>query len=64
MAAQWGLSGYGFDSYAAASPGNSVAALARYWVGYTSAIVAAEERLGPACIRLRYEDLVADPEQL
>jgi hypothetical protein len=62
-AAPWGLSGYGFDGYAAASPGNSVAALARYWADYTSAIVAAEERLGPACIRLRYEDLVADPEQ-
>jgi hypothetical protein len=62
-AAPWGLSGYGFDSYAAASPGNSVVALARYWGDYTSAIVAAEERLGPACIRLRYEDLVADPEQ-
>ena len=61
-AAPWGLSGYGFESYVAASPGNSVAALARYWADYTAAIVAAEGHHGPACLRLRYEDLVAEPE--
>ena len=61
-ASPWGLSGYGFEGYVAGSPGNSVAALARYWVDYTVAIVAAEEQLGPACTRLRYEDLVAEPE--
>ncbi|HEX6448427.1 MAG TPA: sulfotransferase [Trebonia sp.] len=61
-AAPWGLSGYGFEGYVAASPGNSVVALARYWADYTAAIVAAEEHHGPACLRLRYEDLVANPE--
>jgi protein-tyrosine sulfotransferase len=61
-ASPWGLAGYGFESYAAASPGNSVAALARYWAEYTAQIVAAEERLGECCLRLRYEDLVAAPE--
>ena len=61
-AAPWGLSGYGFEPYVASYPGNSVAALASYWTDYTSAIVAAEEHHGDACLRLRYEDLVADPE--
>jgi hypothetical protein len=59
----WGLSGYGFEGYVTGSPGNSVAALARYWVDYTAAIVTAEEQLGAACTRLRYEDLVAEPEE-
>ncbi|MGH3165664.1 MAG: sulfotransferase family protein [Trebonia sp.] len=61
-ASPWGLSGYGFEGYAAGNPGNSVAALARYWVDYTAEIVAAEDRLGRSCLRLRYEDLVAEPE--
>ena len=61
-ASPWGLSGYGFEGYAAGNPGNSVAALARYWVDYTAEIVAAEDRLGESCLRVRYEDLVAEPE--
>jgi hypothetical protein len=61
-ASPWGLNGYGFDGYAAGNPGNSVAALARYWVDYTAEIVAAEERLGGSCLRLRYEDFVTEPE--
>jgi protein-tyrosine sulfotransferase len=61
-ASPWGLSGYGFEGYAAGNPGNSVAALARYWVDYTAEIVAAEDRLGASCLRVRYEDLVAEPE--
>lgn len=61
-ASPWGLSGYGFESYVVGSPGNSVAALARYWADYTAAIIAAEDELGTACTRLRYEDLVAEPE--
>lgn len=61
-AAPWGLNGYGFEPYVAASPGNSVAALGSYWVDYTAAILSAEEAHGEACLRLRYEDLVADPE--
>jgi hypothetical protein len=61
-ASPWGLSGYGFEGYAAGNPGNSVAALARYWVDYTAEIVGAEDRLGESCLRVRYEDLVAEPE--
>lgn len=61
-AAPWGLNGYGFEPYVAASPGNSVAALGNYWADYTTAILSAEEAHGEACLRLRYEDLVADAE--
>jgi hypothetical protein len=61
-ACPWGLSGYGFESYVPDSSGNIVSALARYWADYTAAIVVAEEQLGASCLRLRYEDLVADPE--
>jgi hypothetical protein len=61
-ASPWGLGGYGFESYVAASPGNLVAALARYWADYSGAILAAEAELGEACLPVRYEDLVTDPE--
>jgi hypothetical protein len=61
-ASPWGLSGFGFDSYAAASPGNAVLALAQFWSDNATAILAAEERFADRCHRVRYEDLVADPE--
>jgi Sulfotransferase family len=61
-ASPWGLGSYGFESYVAASPGNIVAALARYWADYTGAILAAEADLGEDCLPMRYEDLVSDPE--
>jgi hypothetical protein len=62
-ASPWGLGSYGFESYVAASPGNIVAALARYWADYTGAILAAEAELGEDCLPVRYEDLVTDPER-
>jgi hypothetical protein len=61
-ACPWGLSDYGFEAYAAGAPGNSVVALARYWVENTAAILAVEERYPQACHRVRYEDLVAEPD--
>jgi hypothetical protein len=61
-ACPFGLNGYGFDSYIAATPGNTVLALARFWVDNTSAVLAAEEKFPGRCIRVRYEDLVTDPE--
>lgn len=61
-ACPWGPRGYGFDSYIAATPGNTVLALARYWNDNTAAILAVEDRFPGACHRLRYEDLVTDPE--
>ena len=62
-ACPWGLSGYGFDPYIGAMPGNMVMALANFWADNARLILAARERLGDRCFALRYEDLVADPEE-
>jgi len=61
-ACPWGLNGYGFDPYIAATPGNAVMALANFWADNVRATLAAEERYPDQCFRLRYEDLVADAE--
>lgn len=61
-ACPWGLKGFGFDRYAAESPGNAALALARFWADHAGAIHAVEERFPGRCHRVRYEDLVADPE--
>jgi len=61
-ACPWGVTGYGFEAYAAETPANIVAALARYWADYTEAITVAEEQFAASCLRIRYEDLVDDPE--
>ncbi len=61
-ACPWGLNGYGFDPYIATSPGNSVLALARFWLDNTTETMAAEEQLADRSLRVRYEDLVTDPE--
>jgi Sulfotransferase family len=61
-ACPWGLTNYGFEPYAAAAPGNSVVALARYWVDHTAGILAVEERYPERCHRVRYEDLVEQPD--
>jgi hypothetical protein len=39
-----------------------VVALARYWVEHTAGILAVEDRYPERCHRVRYEDLVADPD--
>jgi len=61
-ACPWGLNGYGFDPYIATTPGNAVLALARFWADNAAATMAAEERFADHCLRVRYEDLVTDPE--
>ena len=61
-ACPWGLANYGFEPYVAGAPGNSVLALARYWADHAAAILAVEEKFPGNCHRVRYEDLVADPD--
>jgi Sulfotransferase family len=61
-ACPWGLGGYGFDPYIATTPGNSVQAMARFWSDNTAAIHAVERQFPDHCQRVRYEDLVGDPE--
>ena len=63
-ACPFGLNGYGFDQYIAGSPGNAVLALARYWLDNAAAIAAVEEAHPELCHRVRYEDLVDDPESV
>ncbi len=61
-ACPWGLNGYGFDPYIAETPGNAVWALARFWADNVTVIRAAEQQYPQRCHRVRYEDLVADPQ--
>jgi Sulfotransferase family len=61
-ASPWGVTGYGFEPYIAATPGNAVMALANFWTDNTQVTLAAEERFADRCLRVRYEDLVSDPE--
>jgi Sulfotransferase family len=62
-ACPFGLSGYGFEPYDATSPGNTVLALARCWADNAAEIMAVEDRFSDRCLRVRYEDLVTEPEQ-
>jgi protein-tyrosine sulfotransferase len=61
-ACPWGLNGYGFDAYIAGTPGNSVLAMSRFWADNVTAILRAEELFPDKCHRVRYEDMVSDPE--
>jgi Sulfotransferase family len=63
-ASPWGLSGYGFDSYVARTPGNMVLAVAGCWLEQTKAIIEFQERYPDRCHGVRYEDLVTTPEQI
>jgi hypothetical protein len=63
-ACPWGLNGYGFDPYAAASAGNSVAAVARCWLDQIGLIMAFQQKYPGRCHGIRYEDLVTEPEQV
>jgi Sulfotransferase family len=63
-ACPWGLNGYGFEQYIAASPSNVVLALARYWHDEAQAIAAVEDSHPGRCHRVRYEDMVRDPEKV
>jgi hypothetical protein len=61
-ACPYGLRGYGLDPFVTVHPGNSVAAVADYWVTHTHGIAEFEQRYPESCLRVRYEDLVADPQ--
>jgi protein-tyrosine sulfotransferase len=63
-ACPWGLNGYGFDQYIVGSPGNAVLALARYWLDNATLISKVEQAHPDRCHRVRYEDLVEDPEEV
>lgn len=62
-ASPWGFNAYGYAPYVQASPGNSVAALANYWLGHVDRALKWEEEHPEVCHRVRYEDLVLKPEE-
>jgi hypothetical protein len=59
----WGLHRFGFDPFVAQYPGNSVAAIASYWLATAEAIMGFEEAHPDSCHRIRYEDLATSPEE-
>lgn len=63
-ACPFGLNGYGFDQYIADSPGNAVLALARYWHDEATAITSFEGKYPDRCHRVRYEDMVREPDRI
>lgn len=62
-ACPWGLSGFGFENFAAQFAGNNVAAIGAYWLSCVKGILAFEESNPERCLRVRYEDLVTDSEE-
>jgi hypothetical protein len=61
-ASPWGLGGPGPDSYADLSSRNTVLAIAQFWAANVALIMAVEARFHECSHRVRYEDLLADPE--
>jgi hypothetical protein len=60
----WGLVGFGFSEYAREFPGNSVAAIGAYWMSNARRMLTFEREFPERCLRIRYEDLVSDPEDI
>jgi hypothetical protein len=57
QASPWGLTAPGVRPFAAAYPGNSVAALAAYWAACTEPLLEFEQSHRGACHRIKYEEL-------
>jgi protein-tyrosine sulfotransferase len=60
---RWGIIDNGFWRFAAAHPGNNVAALANYWIIHAKAIISFQDAHPDQCMDVRYEDLMTRPEQ-
>ena len=62
-ACPWGYGGYGYAPYVQTSGSNHVAALAAYWADRTEAELLFEEEHPASSYRIRYEDLIASPNE-
>jgi len=62
-ACPWGLRRFGYDEFVIRHPGNSVAAIADYWLLCAHLGLDFERQYPQRCHRVRYEDLVAEPER-
>jgi hypothetical protein len=60
-ASPWGLQDPAVGRYALAHPGNTVAALAAYWLRSTDLLLRFERANQEATHRVRYEDVATDP---
>jgi hypothetical protein len=61
-ASPWGLADRGFAAYTVTHPASTVAALAAWWADYAGALLGFEQAHPESCLRVRYEDLVAEPD--
>lgn len=61
--APWGFSRYAFGSAVAGTPDNWIAGLAAHWQWHTAAALQWEAANPGLCLRVRYEDLVTEPER-
>jgi hypothetical protein len=61
-ASPWGFNAFGYAPFVYSSPDNTVMALARYWEMQVSLALAWQASNPQSCIRVRYEDLVRNPE--
>jgi Sulfotransferase family len=59
----WGLYNSPFWTHAANHPGNVVATIAAYWAAHTEQLLDFESEHPEACLRVRHEDLSAEPQQ-
>jgi protein-tyrosine sulfotransferase len=62
-ACDWGYGGFGVEPYARTYAHNMVMAFCMYWADRASALREFEDRHANRCYRVRYEDLVARPEE-
>jgi protein-tyrosine sulfotransferase len=58
---RWGLTSAGAGDFTSTYPGNNVAAAAAYWCAYTSALLEFESAHLKRILRIRHEDLAANP---
>ncbi len=61
-ASPWGFQAYGYLPFVQAAPDNFVAALVSYWLNHVDRALQWEETHPDLCCRVRYEDLVTDPQ--
>lgn len=62
-ASPWGFNAYGYAPYVQSNAGNTVAALASYWLDHVSRALEWEKDQRGVSYRVRYEDLVREPSK-
>lgn len=59
---EWGLAGPQYARFTLNHPASTVAALTAWWINHTSQLLGFERDQPDSCLRLRYEDLIDDPD--